>query len=43
MVVVVEGGEREGGGGGPVPHSPVKTVQPATQPHRLLTRKYFTI
>ena len=42
MVVVVERGERQGGGGGPVPHSPVKTVQPPAQPHRLLEREYFT-
>ena len=42
MVVVVERGQRDGVGGGPVPHSPVKTVQPTAQPHRLLQRKYFT-
>ena len=39
MVVVVQRGQ---GGRGPVPHSPVKTVQPTAQPHRLLQRKYFT-
>ena len=37
MVVVVQRGQ---GGGGPVPHSPVKTVQPSAQPHRLLRGKY---